>query len=98
MDQRRKQSLHKLEAELKANTTSTLGLGDYLAAVYDYHKATYQKPEDNTNLQGNKSPLFEFCRLTKGHPDVRKLSGKEALDLVEGWMRKYPPIELEGND
>src|SRR5438034_9157800 len=60
----------------------SLPLFEFLDLLYEHHKATYDQLSDAW-----RSPLWDFCRPAKGHPELRQLFGQEALAKVEGWMR-----------
>ncbi len=70
------------EQEWSSGKPSSLPLREYLsaaAACFEYEQPSYD--------EGWKSPLWDFTRAAKGHPQLCDLPGTKALSEVEKWLR-----------
>jgi hypothetical protein len=78
-------NLVTFEQELKNGVPTSLTLEEYVRAAYQYDQA-----HPLLNEPGNwHSPLFNFVRLVKGHPQFRMLEASEALERIECIMMTW---------
>ncbi len=68
--------------ELDGRRPTSLPLEEYLRAAYEYDRA-YPQSTDHYEFH---SPMFQFARLAKGHPDFAEHDAIDALETVEFHM------------
>ena len=67
------------QSELERNVPSSLELSEFLIAAYDWNQRQC--------AEGWRTPLWEFCRVAKGHPALIGLTAAQALAVVEQWLK-----------
>lgn len=65
-------------------STVTQALDGYLREGWQLNEKSYPAPKGHY-----RSPMFTFVRWTKAHPDLENLSGLDAAELVEAYLKSW---------